>query len=244
MAGNRQSRSWIRRRWWVIPAAAVLIMAAAFFAYTSDYYRAEEKALQALDSDETVRVSEVREGWLFDGPAEDTAIIFYPGAKVEETAYAPLLHELAAQDMDAFLVKVPFRIAFFGKGKAGDVMALHEYDKWYAGGHSLGGVVAAEIAADNPEKLEGLILLASYPTKKIDDGLTEILIVGSEDGVVNRERLEEAEKFAPERFIKAQIDGGNHAGFGMYGPQKGDGAAAISADQQIKETVKLIKENR
>lgn len=39
------------------------------------------------------------------------------------------------------------------------------------------------------------------------------------------------------------IEGGNHAQFGSYGAQKGDGTAAISAEAQIDETVDVFLKN-
>ena len=38
------------------------------------------------------------------------------------------------------------------------------------------------------------------------------------------------------------IDGGNHAYFGCYGEQKGDGKALITRDKQINLTVNKILE--
>ena len=60
------------------------IAAAVFRVYVSDYYRADAAAEQALESD-TVLVEQTDYGWFFDGPSEDTALVFYPGGKVEET---------------------------------------------------------------------------------------------------------------------------------------------------------------
>lgn len=42
-------------------------------------------------------VTFIREGIYVDGPGEDTAMVFYPGAKVEYTAYLPLMYRLAEQ---------------------------------------------------------------------------------------------------------------------------------------------------
>ena len=137
----------MKKRWWLIPLGLVLLLAAAFFIYTADYYRADQNALDALKSDEAVAVSETDYGWLFDGPGAADALIFYPGAKVEETAYAPLLHRLAAEGMDVCLVKMPFHLAIFGKDRAKDVMREYTYENWYIGGHSLGGAMAADFAA-------------------------------------------------------------------------------------------------
>ena len=38
-----------------------------------------------------------------------------------------------------------------------------------------------------------------------------------------------------------EIEGGNHAQFGNYGPQKGDPPAAISAQEQQAQTVAAIE---
>ena len=99
-----------RKRRIILPAVLVLVLlAGAFFLYTADYYRAEAPAIEALASGGSVTVTETDYGWFFDGPADADALIFYPGGKVEETAYAPLLHRLAAGGLDVCLVKMPFR---------------------------------------------------------------------------------------------------------------------------------------
>ena len=36
------------------------------------------------------------------------------------------------------------------------------------------------------------------------------------------------------------LEGGNHAGFGLYGRQDGDGTAAITSQAQMEQTAKLI----
>ena len=172
-----------RRRFWALAALALLVLACVL--WTADYYRAGEAAMQALESD-AVRVEETDFGWLFDGPAEDAALIFYPGGKVEETAYAPLLHRLAAEGPDVFLVRMPLHLAVLREDAADDILARYDYARWIIGGHSLGGAVAANYAALH--EMDGVILLAAYPTHALDEPM--LLIVGSEDGVVSRERLD------------------------------------------------------
>ena len=137
----------IKKRKWLIPISVIATVIVLFFLYTEDYYHADRTALAALDSDDIVSVSKTEYGWFFDGPSEKDMLIFYPGGKVEETAYAPLLHLLAEQGMDICLVKMPFRLAVLGADKADQVMAQHDYARWYIGGHSLGGVMAADYAA-------------------------------------------------------------------------------------------------
>ena len=43
------------------------------------------------------------------------------------------------------------------------------------------------------------------------------------------------------RTVHYTIPGGNHAYFGKYGEQKGDGEATISREDQTKETVKILQ---
>ena len=230
----------MRKKAALLAAGIVLLLIAAFFAYALVYYHADETAKTALITDGTVRVSQTAEGWLFDGPSEDCALVFYPGGKVEETADAPLLHRLAAEGMDVILLEVPLRFAFLAPEAAAEPMARYDYARWYVGGHSLGGAIAANYAASHGEALEGLILLAAYPTKELPEDLTEILVVGSEDGVVSREKIEAGRALAPEDYFEAEITGGNHAQFGNYGPQRGDGTPTISAEEQQAETVRII----
>ena len=171
-------------------------------------------------------------------------IIFYPGGKVEETAYAPLLHQLAGQGMDVCLVRMPFRLAVFGANKADQVMAQHDYTHWYIGGHSLGGVMAASYAAAHSSQFEGVYMLAAYSTKPLAENTRAVTIYGSEDGVLNMAKLKEANRYLPAGSETYVIEGGNHAQFGNYGMQTGDGNAAISPEEQQRRTVEYILQNK
>jgi hypothetical protein len=230
-----------RKKWlWMIPVFAIVFLGAGFLVYSKNYYRADESAHDALKSDDIVKVMQTGYGWLFDGPSKTDAIIFYPGGKVEETAYAPLLHELAGQGMDVCLVRMPFRLAVFGVNKAGHVMKQYDYDHWYIGGHSLGGVMAAQYMAEHSSELCGVYMLAAYPAKPLDEKTAAVTIYGSEDGILNMEKMMDAKQYLPAGSREYVIEGGNHAQFGNYGKQDGDGDALISTDDQQKKTVELI----
>lgn len=225
---------------WIIPVLIIILLSVGFLVYAEIYYHADATALAALKSDDAVSVTQASYGWFFDGPSAENALVFYPGAKVEETAYAPLVHELARQGMDVCLVKMPLRFAFFGANKADAIIKLYEYDHWYIGGHSLGGAIAANYAAGHSDLLTGLVLLAAYPTKELNDALLEITIYGSEDQVLNMEKMEAGRSFAPADYFEYEIAGGNHAQFGNYGVQRGDGTAAITSREQQQSTVDFI----
>ncbi len=229
---------------WIVPVSVIALIVLAFFIYTGHYYHADAGALSALESDDSVTVIKTDFGWMFDGPSDSDALIFYQGALVEETAYAPLLKQIASAGIDVLLVRMPFRLAFFGADKASELIPKYDYDAWYIGGHSLGGAMAAVYAAEHSGQLAGLILLAAYPTKKLDDSLTVISVYGSEDGVLNRDKLSEGNQYMPKDAVTYVINGGNHAQFGNYGKQARDGEALVSAEEQQRETVALIMQNK
>ena len=86
-----------------------------------------------------------------------------------------------------------------------------------------------------------MILLGSYSTADLSaDDVQVLSIYGSEDKVLNAEKYAENKVNLPADFTEVVIEGGCHAGFGMYGPQEGDGTPAISAEEQINITAERI----
>ncbi|EOS21080.1 hypothetical protein C806_04665 [Lachnospiraceae bacterium 3-1] len=225
----------------IIPILFGIVLCIAAFCYVNDYYHSEECVQEYLAGNGTVSVIEIKDGLYLDGPGKDTAMIFYPGAKVEYTAYVPLLHKLANHGIDCFLIKMPCNLAFFGQNKAGKIMNSYDYDHWYLSGHSLGGAMAASYAAGRLDKLDGLALLAAYPTKTLaSDAFSVVSIYGSEDGVLTMEKMEEGREFMPSDYTEVCIEGGNHALFGNYGSQDGDYDASITQEEQQNQTVAAI----
>ena len=213
--------------------AVLVVLAAGFFWYVSDYYRAEDVALAVLAQDDGI---ETRDNLTILSPSvpSDTAIIFYPGAKVEAAAYLPLLDQLRQTGVTCILVDMPFRMAIFDPNAAEDVMArFPDVEHWYMAGHSMGGAMASQFAADHPDQVDGLILLGAYIYGDYppEDTLT---VYGSLNQSVE-DKLDYTENVV-------EIQGGNHAQFGNYGPQKGDLPAEISAQEQQAQTVAAIED--
>ena len=114
------------------------------------------------------------------------------------------------------------------------------YAHWYIGGHSLGGSMAASYASAHSSQLSGVIMLAAYPSKSLNENTRAVIIYGSEDGVLNMAKLEEANRYLLNDTKTCVIEGGNHAQFGNYGRQDGDGIADISSEEQQLRTMELI----
>lgn len=223
--------------------AIVLVCAAGFALYVNDYYHAEPAAVQAMASNGTVSVYDLRDGITVFAPEEPLAgLIFYPGGKVEHTAYAPLLRACAEKGFLCVLVRMPCNLAVFNvNGADGIWEQFPDVDHWYLVGHSLGGAMAASYAADHANELDGLILLAAYSTEVLTQTSLRVLsIYGSEDGVLNRASYEANRVKLPADTTEIILDGGCHAQFGSYGPQNGDGTPTISGEEQVRQTAEAI----
>lgn len=220
----------------------ILFIASMIYLCTGTY-KADGEALSYLNSAQTVNISKIEEGYFFDGPGNDTAIVFYPGAKVEYTAYSQLMYKIAENGSDCFLIKMPFNMAILGKNKAQKILEQYNYENWYISGHSMGGVMACMYASDHPEKIKGVITLASYPAKALPQNIEYISIYGSEDKVLSIDELNKAKKYLPEKNDEYVIDGGNHSGFANYGEQKGDGKASITNVEQQEYVIDVLLKN-
>ncbi len=228
-----------KRVLWVILLSAA-VLALAFGVYVSDCYRATDAALACLDADDGPRVRSADQTLCVETPGATTALVFYPGGKVQAEAYMPLLRRVARDGADCYLVKMPFNLAVFGVNRVEGVMAAHPHDRWLLAGHSLGGAMAARWAAVHPGKLDGLVLLAAYPDRPLPEELPVLVLYGSEDGVLNRSNLERSASLLPPDAVMRQLSGGNHANFGSYGAQRGDGIATVTPEAQWEWTAEWI----
>ncbi len=219
----------------------VLLLAGGCIWYIRDFYRCEPSAAALLAGTDQVAISSCPNGLFLDGPGEDSALIFYPGAKVEYTAYLPLLCRVAEGGTDCFALRMPGNLAILGQNRAAAILDGYDYNRWYLGGHSLGGAMAAGWAAGHIGELDGLVLLAAYPTKELSGSDFAVLSVyGSEDGVLNMEKLESGRELMPADYTELCIQGGCHAWFGNYGAQKGDGTPSITQEEQQAQTAEAI----
>lgn len=177
--------------------------------------------------------------WLvFSASTEpETGVVYYPGGKVDPEAYSAQASSISqATGALVIIVPMPLDLAILGGRRGEQVrMAFPDIRRWVIGGHSLGGTMAAAQAYKHPDHWQGLFLLASYPQDKHDFSsrqLKVLTVTGEKDGLISVGRWQESMALLPGNTQSLIIDGGNHAGFGNYGDQKGDQPATISPEQQ------------
>ena len=206
--------------------------------YYQNCYKATGDADSAMSS-----ATLIDDALTYGSPTAEYGLIIYPGAMVDYTAYAPLAQKIADYGIFTVVVRMPQNMAFLDKNAADDIMDMYpDIQHWYVGGHSLGGAMAGEYASENLDKLDGVVMLAAFSLKDVSS-LKAISVYGSEDGVLNHERYEEAKANLGQDLRELVIDGGNHANFGCYGMQKGDNASPLTGASQQDMTAEFVASN-
>ena len=209
-----------------------------------------EAALPALDSNGAVLVEEDR--WISFIPQQAyprVGLILYPGARIDPRAYAPLAQHIAREGFLVVLLPVRFALANYQPNAAAPVMdAYPEIKTWVVGGHSLGGVVAAEFTNRRSEEIEGLVLWAAYPSETQDLSAVAVDVISihaSRDGLVTMQEIADTKSLLPDNTEYVLIEGGNHAQYAWYGSQRNDFTATIDAETQqeliIRATVRFLR---
>lgn len=222
--------------------ALLLIGTVAFLAWASTPLGPEPIAAAALLPDPAVQVME--KPWLTFRPTGSEPVagfIFYPGGRVDYRSYAPPARAIAAAGYLVVIPQMPLNLAFTGANVAGDIIAAHpQITTWTIGGHSLGGAMAARYAHRPPHQVQGLVLWAAYPAASDDlrqSALEVVSIYGDQDGLATPDKIMAGRSLLPDTARFVAIAGGNHAQFGAYGPQPGDGAATITTAAQQAQVV-------
>jgi dienelactone hydrolase len=232
------------------PVLAAAFLGAAALAgalYFKPLPALEDKDL--LRSDSLVSVEARPAGILFApvAAAKSSGLIFYCGARVPPEAYAYLGRACAEAGYAAVLSSMPLNFAALDPARAALAAAENPgVARWVIAGHSLGGAAAADFVERNADSrkgavpVAGLLLIASYPGRRADLSTKSIPVVtvsASRDALATPAEIAEARTRLPSGSRYVEIAGGNHAQFGEYGPQPGDGFAEIPGPTQRKATV-------
>jgi hypothetical protein len=219
----------------------IVLAVLGFVAWANTPAKPTAEAFAALKSTDQVKVSQDTQGrLLFEpiGTRNGVGLIFYPGARVDPRAYAPLAFSIAAKGTVVVVAPMLFNLAVLSPGRAQDVIDSYQgIGSWTVGGHSLGGAMAARFARLHAKEVKGLVLWAAYPSAGDDlsaSSLPVLSVSASRDGLATPAKITAARPLLPPTTVYQPIEGGNHSQFGSYGIQMGDHTATIAPSQQWK----------
>lgn len=178
--------------------------------------------------------------------ARAVGLVFFPGAMVPPLAYDPLARRVAKAGYPVVVLHLENRMAF-GDSAVDEMMtralSKTQQGRWAMGGHSRGGMLAAEFGYLHPNRVAGLILIGT--THPRDRDLSAFLypvtkIMGSLDGVAPVAKSMDNAHRLPGQTRMVTIEGANHAQFGYYRYQLFDGAATISREEQQAQLTRAV----
>jgi len=239
-AATTKRRRGPRRRTVVLGVVAVLVIAlVGGLAWFFSPQPLLPEATAALASSPAASFSEEATGLTYTpvGASPTTGLILYPGAKVPAAGYAPTARAIAEEGYLVVVVPMPLNFAIFGVDAASGVIAAHpDITRWVIGGHSLGGAMAAQYAADNPGAVTGLALCGAYSASDLAaSGLAASSVYGSLDAAAPKIEDPATQALLPATTVYDRIEGGNHEQCGWYTGQPNDPPATVTReDQQIR----------
>lgn len=223
--------------------AALALVVVGFVIWASTPAQGDRSATLEVFRNPAVQVSTVDEGIVLapTGEANGTGLVFVPGARVDPYAYMFQLSGVVEQyGVTVVITKPTLNLAFFdARGVDDFTSAAPNVDRWFVGGHSLGGVRACLMTPG--ADLEGLVLFGSYCANDLSgSGLSVLSIAGENDQLSTIATIDESAALLPDNAAFVVIEGANHASFGDYGPQSGDGERTITTEQMRTELTTLL----
>ncbi|MDR6906550.1 pimeloyl-ACP methyl ester carboxylesterase [Agromyces sp. 3263] len=229
---------------WVAAVLALAVVVFLVWAHTVFAGERPESLKAWTDSEVTIRHTD--SSFVIE-PADggsDVGLVFIPGARVDPSAYLWKLSGIVAETGVTVVITEPtLNLAFFDQRPLSTFTSeAPGVSQWYVGGHSLGGVRACQLAeagtdaAADPEVV-GLVLFGSYCANDLSDTDLRVLsLVGENDGLSTPAKVEASAGLLPPDTVSVLLEGANHAAFGDYGPQPGDGAATAS-DEETRDGI-------
>ncbi len=217
-------------------AVLIITVILIFVIYINITYGPDETAKQVYKDNGNSLVFDVEDS------STEIGFIIYPGGKVEPEAYTPLAKQISDLGYIAVVAEFTFNLGIMDTDAADDIIEEYDYiEEWIIVGHSLGGTAASIYADEHDDKINSVVFLGSYAYKDLsDNNLKTITITGSNDLVLDREAYDECLNNYPEGTEHFTIEGGNHAYYGNYGKQKGDGEATITNNEQQQQVINYI----
>ena len=242
----------MRRHWKLLLAIAVAIvlaLGAVGYLWLTVLVDPMPETDAALVSDGSVTVE--TDPWLTFTPTEpaDTGFIFYPGGRVPAEAYALAARAIAEAGYLTVVPSMPFGLAVLApdtadgdhRGPPGDRALGH---RWPLARRRHGRRLRRRTRGRSRGSCCGRRTRPVAPTSRAAS-LAVTSVFATEDGLATVDEIEASRSQLPPDTEFVEIAGGNHAGFGWYGEQDGDGEATISREEQqaavVEATLDLLE---
>ena len=234
----------IARRTLSVVVVFVMLAVVGILFYSSMVMRGDRAAAIVAWENPAITITSTDHSIVMAPTADATGagLVFIPGAKVDPYAYLYKLSGIVEQTGATVVITKPtLNLAFFDTRP----VSLFEADapdvtRWFVGGHSLGGVRACQLAGT--DGTVGLVLFGSYCANDLSgSGLEVLSISGSNDGLSTPEKIDATKRLLPEHANFVEVEGLNHAGFGDYGAQPGDGVSTLTDEQERAAITDLLR---
>lgn len=236
-------RKWIRRIWLTagLTFTAWLVWNAQSHGVNPALLQSSA-AVNVRDSGAILQIAPRRD-------ATPAGLIFLPGGSIDPRAYVPLLRAVAEAGYPAALVRLPWRAAPTASSQRvvwERILGIVSRDpdrRWILAGHSRGAALSARFAAEHPEALAGLVLIATTHPKQVSLAALPIpvtKIYATRDCVADSAAVFANAALLPTHTRWVRVEGGNHRQFGWYGAQLGDCSATISREAQQALTLETL----
>lgn len=216
--------------------AVLLVLAlvvVGFLAWAHTVMIGDREAALEVWTNDAVEITETDHSFVLRSvlTGDGDGLVFVPGAKVDPFAYASTLAGVVEDaGVTVVITKPTLNLAFFDTRPL-DVFTADapEVERWAVGGHSLGGVRACQLAtAPTDTDVAGIVLFGSYCAEDVSEsGLDVLSVSGSNDGLSTPADIARNAPLLPKDTTFVEIEGGNHADFGDYGVQPGDGDSTV-----------------
>lgn len=224
----------------VVAVLAVLVV--SFLVYAHIVMPGARGAALRVWRDDRVAVRDVGDSILMSpiGQSNGVGIVFVPGAKVDPFAYMETFRRVVDAGTTVVITKPTLNLAILDTRPLSDFEAhAPGIRTWAVAGHSLGGTRACALAAT--PGTAGLLLLGSYCVDDLSNASLSVLSLGgTQDGLSTPAKIDSHRGELPSSARMVEIAGANHARFGHYGVQSGDGVATTSreaVDRRIADEV-------
>ncbi len=165
------------------------------------------------------RAAEEPDGTLVFTPASPTGrgLLVFHGALIKPRAYAKTAAFFARRGYLVYIPAGATRLSIRAVDSAAARLPSLGVRQWFLLGHSMGGFAGLDLLTRHDPPVAAVALWAA--AMPVDFGGVSVPILmlwGDRDGLMPRERFEEAQKRLPPDTLFEEIPGANHQDFALY----------------------------